>query len=86
MDQLEAVRLKPTAGCARASELLALSNKALDQVAELLDHHILVPRSVHLLPYAASRSSAKWTSQCSTYAYGWLKTTSAWSGSGRISK
>jgi hypothetical protein len=29
-----------------ASELLALSNKALDQLAELLDRHILVPRFV----------------------------------------
>jgi hypothetical protein len=29
---------------------LALSNKALDRLAELLDGHILVPRSVHLLP------------------------------------
>jgi hypothetical protein len=56
-DQLEAVRLQPTAGCARASELLALPNEALDRLAELLDH-ILVPLSVHLLPYAASRSSA----------------------------
>ena len=38
------------AGRARASELLALSNKALDHLAELLGDHSLVPLGVHLLP------------------------------------
>jgi hypothetical protein len=56
-DQLEAVRLEPTAGCARASELLALSNEALDRLAELFDQAMLVSRNVHC-SYAASRSSA----------------------------
>jgi hypothetical protein len=57
-DELAAVRLEPTAGRARAPELLALSNNALDQHAELVDHHILVRLGVHLRGYAASRSSA----------------------------
>jgi hypothetical protein len=56
-DELEAVRLQPTVGRARASELLALSDKTLDQIAELLDH-MPVLRRVHDCSYAASRSSA----------------------------
>ena len=40
LDQLDAVGFQPPAGRARASELLALSNKALDRVAKLFDHRI----------------------------------------------
>jgi hypothetical protein len=49
--ELETVRLEPSADGAHASQLLAPADKLLGALLDLLDR-------VHVLSYAASRSSA----------------------------